>query len=84
MVWMLLLISLAVLAITYTVLAKPFSDIYNALYPEIQGTPGEDSINKMVVAYKVSPLLIVLGLFLWAFTQMVRRDTQSGVQEEFF
>jgi len=81
--WLIVLVGLVVVGIAYTVLAKPFSDVYNQLYPEISGTQGEDTINKLVVAYKIFPLIVVAGLFLWGFAQMVRRNT-TEVEEGFF
>lgn len=82
--WITVFVGLFVVSIIYTVLAKPWQDVYDQLYPSIQGTQGEDAVNKMVVVYKIFPLIVVLGIFLWGFTQMIRRDTTTELDQGFF
>lgn len=83
-VWIVFLISLAAVGIVYTIMAQPFSLIYNATWDDIEGTPGEDTINKLVTIYKISPLIVVAGLIIWAFVHMVRRDQGSEIDTSFF
>ena len=74
-VWFFALIFLFIVALVYIVMTKPYITIRDMFAPNFTGTEFEPTLDKINTFWTVWPILVIVGVFIWAFVQGQR---QSG------
>lgn len=73
-VWVFALAFLFMVGLIYIVMTKPFILVHDLLTPNLTGTEFEPTIDKIVTFWRVWPILVIVGIILWALLSSMRRD----------
>lgn len=73
-VWLFALVFLFMIATVYIIMTKPFIMIHDQFAGNFTGTIYEPTFEKITTFWVVWPVLVIVGVFVWAILSSMRRD----------
>lgn len=73
-VWIFALAFLFMIGVVYIIMTKPFITIHDIFAPNFTGTQYEPTIQKIRTFWVVWPILVTVGIIIWALLSSMRRD----------
>lgn len=73
-VWLYALLFLFMIGLVYIIMTKPFLAVRDKFAPNFTGTEFEPTFDKINTFWKLWPILVVVGVFLWAFLKGIQQN----------
>ena len=75
-VWIFALVFLFMIALIYIIMTKPFLLIRDRFEANFTGTEFEETFTRLNTFWRIWPILVVLGVFLWAVLSTIKQNPQ--------
>lgn len=73
-VWLFALLFLFMTGLVYIIMTKPFLMVRDKFESNFTGTEFEGTFNKLNTFWTVWPILVVVGVLIWAFLTSTRQN----------
>ena len=75
-VWIFALLFLFMIALVYIIMTKPFLLVRDKFEGNFTGTEFEETFTRLNTFWKIWPILVTLGVFLWALLSTIKTNPQ--------
>ncbi len=75
-VWIFALVFLFMTALIYIIMTKPFLLVRDKFEGNFTGTEFEETFTRLNTFWRIWPILVVLGVFLWAVLSTIKQNPQ--------
>ena len=75
-VWIFALVFLFMTALIYIIMTKPFLLVRDKFEGNFTGTDFEETFDRLNTFWRIWPILVVLGVFLWAILSTIKQNPQ--------
>ena len=75
-VWIFALVFLFMTALIYIIMTKPYILVRDKFVDNFTGTEFEETFTRLNTFWRIWPILVLLGVFLWAVLSTIKQNPQ--------
>ena len=77
-VWLIVMFSIFTIGLIYMIMSQPIRVVQDATNSTLNDPDYAQSYNTTIMAWKYSPILLIIGLMIWGIISSLKKEPFSG------